>query len=206
MVLEEKGLNGYGNKLISFEKKEHKSEEIMKLNPRGQVPVMKHGDVVVSESLAAALYLEDTFKGQGTELIPSDPAKKAVVLQRTAELNNLGDKMRGVFVYKFQNKDNIDEAKYGQLKEDLKKEILVWEGYLKDLGGDCFITGKDFTMADCILFPVVGMLVRQGMDLDKHVPHLGKYYQTVKARPSAQASWPPHFKDSPNQDNFNNVF
>jgi len=37
LVLEEKGLSGYPNKLVSFEKKEHKSEEILKWNPRGQV-------------------------------------------------------------------------------------------------------------------------------------------------------------------------
>jgi len=37
LVLEEKGLSGYPNKLISFEKGEHKSEEILKWNPRGQV-------------------------------------------------------------------------------------------------------------------------------------------------------------------------
>lgn len=36
-VLEEKGLSGYGNKLVSFSDMEHKSEEIIKLNPRGQV-------------------------------------------------------------------------------------------------------------------------------------------------------------------------
>ena len=39
MTLEEKGLQGYNQKVISFEKKEHKSEEVLKLNPRGQVRV-----------------------------------------------------------------------------------------------------------------------------------------------------------------------
>jgi len=37
LALEEKGLSGYPNKLISFDKKEHKSEELLKWNPRGQV-------------------------------------------------------------------------------------------------------------------------------------------------------------------------
>ena len=37
IVLEEKGLQGYESKLVSFEKKEHKGEDVMKLNPRGQV-------------------------------------------------------------------------------------------------------------------------------------------------------------------------
>ena len=39
LCLEEKGLQGYQSKLISFDKKEHKSEEILKINPRGQVGV-----------------------------------------------------------------------------------------------------------------------------------------------------------------------
>jgi len=37
LVLELKGLSGYPNKLLSFEKREHKSEEVLKWNPRGQV-------------------------------------------------------------------------------------------------------------------------------------------------------------------------
>lgn len=41
LALEEKGLQGYGNKLLSFSKKEHKGEEVLKLNPRGQVRVTR---------------------------------------------------------------------------------------------------------------------------------------------------------------------
>ena len=37
IALEEKGLQGYTSKLISFEKGENKSDEIRKVNPRGQV-------------------------------------------------------------------------------------------------------------------------------------------------------------------------
>ena len=36
LVLDEKNIP-YESKLLSFDKNEHKSEEIMKLNPRGQV-------------------------------------------------------------------------------------------------------------------------------------------------------------------------
>lgn len=36
IVLEEKDIK-YNSKLLSFEKKEHKTDEILKLNPRGQV-------------------------------------------------------------------------------------------------------------------------------------------------------------------------
>ncbi|KAI5086676.1 glutathione S-transferase rho, partial [Silurus meridionalis] len=36
IALEEKNLQGFHHKLLSFDKGEHKSEEVMKLNPRGQ--------------------------------------------------------------------------------------------------------------------------------------------------------------------------
>lgn len=37
IVLEEKKLQGYKHKLLSFEKGEHKSQEVLEVNPRGQV-------------------------------------------------------------------------------------------------------------------------------------------------------------------------
>lgn len=37
IALEEKGLAGYQQKLLSFDKGEHKSAEVLSINPRGQV-------------------------------------------------------------------------------------------------------------------------------------------------------------------------
>ena len=37
IALEEKKLQGYRHKLLSFEKGEHKSQEVLEINPRGQV-------------------------------------------------------------------------------------------------------------------------------------------------------------------------
>lgn len=37
IALEEKNLQGYNSKMLSFEKGEHKSKEVMEVNPRGQV-------------------------------------------------------------------------------------------------------------------------------------------------------------------------
>lgn len=37
ITLEEKKLQGYKHKLLSFEKGEHKSQEVLEINPRGQV-------------------------------------------------------------------------------------------------------------------------------------------------------------------------
>lgn len=40
IALEEKKLQGYKHKLLSFERGEHKSQEVLEINPRGQVGVV----------------------------------------------------------------------------------------------------------------------------------------------------------------------
>lgn len=41
IALEEKDLGGYNQKLLSFDKMEHKSQDVLSLNPRGQVRLVK---------------------------------------------------------------------------------------------------------------------------------------------------------------------
>lgn len=41
IALEEKELGRYNQKLLSFDKMEHKSQEVLALNPRGQVRLVK---------------------------------------------------------------------------------------------------------------------------------------------------------------------
>uniref|UniRef100_A0A3Q1GDE1 GST N-terminal domain-containing protein n=1 Tax=Acanthochromis polyacanthus TaxID=80966 RepID=A0A3Q1GDE1_9TELE len=58
IMLEEKQLQGYNQKLLSFDKMEHKSQEVLDINPRGQLPSFKHGNIIVNESYGICFYLE----------------------------------------------------------------------------------------------------------------------------------------------------
>ncbi|KAI8520087.1 hypothetical protein Bbelb_033440 [Branchiostoma belcheri] len=198
ICLEEKGLSGYNSKLISFEKKEHKSDEIMKLNPRGQVPTFKHGDVVVNESMAICLYIENAFKNQGTKLLPDDPSQQALVLQRFVETQNIMEKNNALVYYKYRTKqEDWDQAFIAEKSKALAEELPLWEKYLSQYGEGSFITGKDFTLADAGLIPALAFLVRMQLSLKERFPLLASYYERVKDRPSVQSGWPPHWKDSP---------
>lgn len=53
IVLEEKGFGGYKNKLVSFSNKEHKGEDVLKLNPRGQVGILFKNNAVLHYSYLA---------------------------------------------------------------------------------------------------------------------------------------------------------
>ncbi|MGH8149699.1 MAG: glutathione S-transferase family protein, partial [Steroidobacteraceae bacterium] len=48
----------YTSHLLQFSKQEHKSPQILALNFRGRVPILKDGDYVVFESLAVLYYLD----------------------------------------------------------------------------------------------------------------------------------------------------
>ncbi|XP_035679374.1 glutathione S-transferase A-like isoform X3 [Branchiostoma floridae] len=182
ICLEEKGLSDYTSKLISFDNKEHKSDEVLKINPRGQAPAFKHGNVIVNESLAICLYLENTFKAQGTKLLPDDPAQQGLVLQRAVESQNIREKAAfGVLSYFFRTKpEDRTEAMLEEKKKTCHEELQVWEGYLAKLGDGSHIAGKNFTLADVCAFPFIATLVRMGFNMSRY-PHLAKYYDLVPA-------------------------
>lgn len=73
--------------LLSAE--EHKSAAVLAINPRGQLPAFQDGDVAVNDSLAAILYLEDTYDS-GTRLLPEDATSKAKVSLQSTKMQNGG--------------------------------------------------------------------------------------------------------------------
>uniref|UniRef100_UPI00398EB92D glutathione S-transferase rho n=1 Tax=Pristiophorus japonicus TaxID=55135 RepID=UPI00398EB92D len=197
IALEEKKMQGYQHKMLSFEKMEHKSEEVLAINPRGQLPSFRHGDLVLNESFGVCLYLENQFKSQGTQLIPDPGDEQALVFQRMYEVLSLQEKLGSVIYYTWRLPQNErHDSAVERNKKELNTELMLWEGYLEKMGPDGYIAGKNFTMADVMLLPQVAYAVRFGLPTDKY-PKLMEYYTRVKERPSIQASWPPHWKESP---------
>ncbi|KAK3088002.1 hypothetical protein FSP39_013309 [Pinctada imbricata] len=190
IVLKEMGLEDCESTLISFEKKEHKGGEVLKLNPRGQVPTfVDKGGRIINESMAICEYLGRVYKGQGNQLYPDDPDQLAKVLQRVHEVN-------GRFLLRHFSpfkKNNEVREEFEKKKTAATTEMQIWEGYLKEDGD--YLCGNDFTMADVILFPYVAFWIRLGLNKEKY-PNIDKYYSKVEPRPSIQATWPPHWKES----------
>jgi len=199
IALEEKGLSGYGNKFLAFSKNEHKSEEVMKWNPRGQLPtVVFDNTFAINESIAVCEYLEKMYPKQGTHLTPEDPKALAKMLQRKQEFMNLDTKARDLVLYKFFKRGTengvVDPVKAKKLLDDYLEEVKIWEKYA---GEADFIAGPQMTLADLAFFPLVALNVRFGIDLAKHAPNINKYYNRMVKRPSVEKSWPPHWKESP---------
>ncbi|MBA0753048.1 hypothetical protein Gogos_021323, partial [Gossypium gossypioides] len=73
-----KGIS-YEYKAVNLSKGEQFTPEFEKLNPLHFVPVLVDGDVVVSDSYAILLYLEEKYPQRA--LLPADPQLKALNLQ-----------------------------------------------------------------------------------------------------------------------------
>ncbi|TRY97377.1 hypothetical protein DNTS_032897 [Danionella cerebrum] len=211
IALEEKQLSGYRSKLLSFDKKEHQSDEVKALNPRAQLPTFKHGEIVVNESYAACFYLEvkrqllfmnssfisSVFKSQGTRLLPEDPSELALVYQRVFESQNLQQKMYEVAFYDWVFPEGErHESAVKRKRESLIEELKLWEGYLEKTVRGSYLAGRSFSMADVVCFPVVAYFPRLHCPPER-CPRLMEYYHMLKERASIKASWPPGWIENP---------
>lgn len=88
---------------------ELKSPEVLAINPRGQVPTFKDGDIVVNESMALLQYVEETYPE--TPLLPSDKARRALAYQRWHETAALYGAIQPLFFAKMVGKVNTDAEK-----------------------------------------------------------------------------------------------
>ncbi|XP_068432528.1 glutathione S-transferase A-like [Clinocottus analis] len=197
IALEEKTLQGYNQKLLSFEKMEHKSQEVLDMNARGQLPSFKHGDIAVNESYAVCFYLESQFKSKGNKLIPDSPAEQALMYQRMFEGLSFYEKLNAVIYYDwFVPEEERHDSALKRNKEALATELKLWEDYLHKLGSGSHLAGESFSLADVTVFPTVATLFRFGLPAECY-PKLEEYYALLKERPSIKASWPPHWLENP---------
>ena len=67
----------YERKVVDMRNGEHKAPEYRKLSPLGQVPTMTDGDLVITDSCAALVYLAKKYAGD--EWLPDDPEGAALV-------------------------------------------------------------------------------------------------------------------------------
>ncbi|XP_076005852.1 glutathione S-transferase A-like [Genypterus blacodes] len=231
IALEEKNLQGYGHKLLSIDQNEHKSEQVLDLNPRGQkghLPTFNHGVNVVNESYGACFYLENQFKSQGTKLIPDSAAEQALMYQCMFEGLTLYEKLNSVKYYNwFVPEAERHESALKRNWEVLDTELQLWEGQtikpakvsqinhanspevslsLFRWAHFSYLAGSFFSLANVLVFPTVASLFRFGLPAGRF-PQLSQYYAALKELPSIKASWPPHWLDNPQrQDTLKDLF
>jgi glutathione S-transferase len=191
LVLEEKGLP-YEAVLLSFSKDEHKSPEHLARSPHGKVPALTDDGVSLYESSAIVEYLEERYAIP--PLLPSDPAARAAV--RIEELECLlyfGERFIAVARQAFFTPpERRDAAALDAARVQLRAELRRLETRAASRGQ--YVNGE-LSRSDLTWIPFIEIAARAGVDLDpSETPWLVAWRSRMRARPSYERSYPPHWK------------
>ena len=168
LALEHKGL-AYTSHLLQFSRQEHKSPQILGLNFRGRVPILKDGDYVVFESLAVLYYLD--LKYPQPPIFGQSPEEAGVIMRVICEYQayveeHLMKIVRAVFDGEAQEHiDALADSMHVVAREARSIEAR--------LSRSAWVVGERFSAADIML----------GSDL-----HFGiNVFKIVEARPAFAA-------------------
>ena len=165
------------------------SEDMLALNPTGQVPAFRHGDLLLQEAGAIVRYVDEAFPG--SQLQPDDVAGRAQMnlwMSLTADrfyqtmirdivLPRLG-------VIEKPEQTIIDAGKTLQQQLERTDQNLQKHAYL---------AGNDLTLADLFLVPILFWIGKtpEGQASMPKVPAVRSWYEKVVERPSFKETAPP---------------
>jgi glutathione S-transferase len=122
----------------------------LKLNPNGKVPTLVDGDTVVWESNTILRYLATKHKKD--TLYPTDPAARTQV-ERWMDWLLAAVNYQYVQVFKDSKKAaNERAATFEADAKELAAQLSILDGALV---GKAWVAGKDFTIADVALGPIM---------------------------------------------------
>ncbi|WP_027896980.1 glutathione S-transferase family protein [Zestomonas thermotolerans] len=179
IALEELGLP-YQVRVLSFDKREQKAPEFLRINPNGRIPAIvdhDNDDFPVFESGAILIYLAE----KTGRLMPSDPKGRSRVIQWLMfQMGGIGP-MQGqanVFYRYFPEKLQPAIDRY---QHETRRLYEVLDGRLAETE---YLAG-DYSIADIATFPWVRVHDWAGVSVDG-LEHLQRWLAAIESRPAVQ--------------------
>ncbi len=202
LALEHKRLP-YQSHLLEFSKQEHKSPHMLRLNFRGQVPVLKDGDYVCFESLAILYYLD---------LKHPDPP----IFGRSAEES--GVIMRVICEFQAYVEPQLMKITRLVFSGGVVKELDAITRAMHTVGNEArsiegrlsksdWIVGESVSAADFVIFPSIQLLLRalrrseaadlrsRFLPLQVNYPSMARWISRMEALPGYERTYPPHWRE-----------
>lgn len=158
------------------------SKLVKSLNPLGQVPILKDGDKVMTDSLAILYHLSDragklTYSAGSTRRARMDARINFALGEMEAPLWLMA---RHSFVLP-------ETMRHPEIKPWLRDDFALAEAKFETLLGDGeFFGGDRFTIADIIVTHIAGWAINAKVDLTSKA--LSDYMNRMRARPAYVAA------------------
>jgi glutathione S-transferase len=153
---------------------ETRSPEFLKLNPRGQVPVLEDEGQVIWDSQAILVYLARKYGGE--QWLPAEPLALARAMQWLAVSENelLYGLARARAALQFKAPWNLEECQALGAKG-----LRLLEN---QLAGREWLAGQQATIADIACYPYVALTPQTGLSLDDS-PSVMAWIKRIQAWP-----------------------
>ena len=200
LALEHKRLR-YDSQLLQFDKQEHQSPQMLRLNPRGRVPVLKDNDYVVFESVAVLYYLD--VKYPEFPIFGLTPEEAGVIMREFQAYAEpaLAQITEAIFADRVAPQlDELTDAMH-----IVAREARTIEGRLSK---EQWIVGEHYTATDMVIFPWI-QLLRRALDrdagaelrarflpMDRNYPALARWIARIESLPGYERTVPPHWRET----------
>jgi glutathione S-transferase len=206
LALEYKRL-AYDSHLLQFSKQEHKSPQMLRMNPRGRVPVLKDGDYVVFESLACLLYLDRKYPEY--PLFGASAEEAGTIMRVICEYQAYAEQ----YVTQIVSAVFLDQL--DQQAEEVTRAMHIVGGEARTiearLSKSDWLVGEQPSAADLTVFPGI-MLLRRAMEkreagdlrsrflpMESTYPAIARWIGRMEQMPGYERSYPPHWRDLGNR-------
>jgi len=195
----------YDSHELQFSKQEHKSPQLLRMNPRGRVPVLRDGDFVVFESLACLFYLDRKYPEK--PLFGTTPEEAATIMRVICEYQAYAEGyvtqiVSAVFL------DTLDEK-----AEEVTRAMHLAAGEARTiearLSTSDWLVGEQVSAADLVVFPGIMLLLRamekreagdlrsRFLPMEVTYPAIARWIKRVEQLPGYERTYPPHWRDGP---------
>lgn len=200
----------YRSHLLQFSKQEHKSPQMLALNPRGRVPVLKDSDYVCFESLAVLYYLDLKYPEPG--IFGRTPEEAGVIMRVICEYQayiepRLMNIVRAIFDKSPQARSDA-HLRTDQITSDMHAVASEARTIEARLSKSDWVVGESFSAVDMMIFPGIQLLRRalerpearelasRFMPVEVNYPALGRWLTRVEQLPGYERTYPPHWRSS----------
>jgi len=202
LALEHKGLP-FESQLLHFDKQEQQSPQMLKLNPRGRLPVLKDGDYVVFESVAILYYLD--MKYPQTPIFGRSPEEAGVIMRVICEFQSYAEPyVQKIVAALLANRATEEHDQLTEAMHVVGREARTIEGRLSK---EDWIVGSHYSALDMVIFPWIQVLRRalakpgakelgaRFLPMETNYPALARWIHRIESLPGYERTYPPHWRE-----------
>jgi glutathione S-transferase len=197
LALEHKALR-YDLRVLTYSPASLRSPEYLALNPRGKVPTLIDGELVLYESIAILAYLERRYTG--SPLLGATPEETGAVWRVISEYTSYVDHAVEAFILPmYFGTAAKDAAKVGEAIATLGPELARYE---QALSRSPYLAGEAVSAADFVVFPHIQSILRAStkdgakafdipfLPLGEHHPAIAAWCTRIEALPGYRRTYP----------------